>query len=119
MRKNIVAGNWKMNTTLQEGVALAKEIDAALAGVSTKCDVIIATPFTHLVSVVNAIDTKRIGVGAENCADKTEGAYTGEVSAKMVAFDWRSICYSRSLRTSCILSRNSRNLKRKSSFGFG
>lgn len=42
-------------------------------------------PFTHLVSVVNAIDTKRIGVGAENCADKTEGAYTGEVSAKMVA----------------------------------
>ena len=72
MRKNIVAGNWKMNTTLQEGVALAKEIDAALAGVSTKCDVIIATPFTHLVSVVNAIDTKRIGVGAENCADKTE-----------------------------------------------
>ena len=101
MRKNIVAGNWKMNTTLQEGVALAKEIDAALAGVSTKCDVIIATPFTHLVSVVNAIDTKRIGVGAENCADKTEGAY------------------SRSLRTSCILSRNSRNLKRKSSFGFG
>ena len=69
MRKNIVAGNWKMNTTLQEGVALAKEIDAALAGVSTKCDVIIATPFTHLVSVVNAIDTKRIGVGAENCAD--------------------------------------------------
>ena len=85
MRKNIVAGNWKMNTTLQEGVALAKEIDAALAGVSTKCDVIIATPFTHLVSVVNAVDTKRIGVGAENCADKTEGAYTGEVSAKMVA----------------------------------
>jgi triosephosphate isomerase len=51
MRKNIVAGNWKMNTTLQEGVALAKEIDAALAGVSTKCDVIIATPFTHLVSM--------------------------------------------------------------------
>ena len=47
MRKNIVAGNWKMNTTLQEGVALAKEIDAALAGVSTKCDVIIATPFTQ------------------------------------------------------------------------
>ena len=114
-RRRIIAGNWKMNTTLQEGVALAKEIDAALAGVSTKCDVIIATPFTHLVSVVNAIDTKRIGVGAENCADRTEGAYTGEVSAKMVA----SICYSRSLRTSCILSRNSRNLKRKSSFGFG
>ena len=118
MRKNIVAGNWKMNTTLQEGVALAKEIDAALAGVSTKCDVIIATPFTHLVSVVNAIDTKRIGVGAENCADRTEGAYTGGF-CQDGGIDGCSICYSRSLRTSCILSRNSRNLKRKSSFGFG
>ncbi len=61
MRKKHCCRKLKMNTTLQEGVALAKEIDAALAGVSTKCDVIIATPFTHLVSVVNAIDTKRIG----------------------------------------------------------
>lgn len=85
MRKNIVAGNWKMNTTLQEGVALAKEINEALKGVETKCDVVIATPFTHLVPVVEAVDATRIGVGAENCADKAEGAFTGEVSAKMVA----------------------------------
>lgn len=85
MRKNIVAGNWKMNTTLQEGVALAKEIKEALNGVETKCDVVIATPFTHLVSVVAAVEGTSIGVGAENCADKTEGAFTGEVSAKMVA----------------------------------
>lgn len=74
-----------MNTTLQEGVALAKEIDSALKGVETKCDVVIATPFTHIASVVAAVDTTRVGVGAENCADKTEGAFTGEVSAKMVA----------------------------------
>ena len=85
MRKNIVAGNWKMNTTLQEGVALANEIKEALNGVETKCDVVIATPFTHLVSVVAAVEGTSIGVGAENCADKTEGAFTGEVSAKMVA----------------------------------
>ena len=85
MRKNIVAGNWKMNTTLQEGVALAKEINEALKGVETKCDVVLATPFIHLVSVVEAVDAARIGVGAENCADKVEGAYTGEVSAAMVA----------------------------------
>lgn len=44
MRKNIVAGNWKMNTTLQEGVALAKEINEALKTTETHCDVIIATP---------------------------------------------------------------------------
>ncbi|MBQ8564739.1 MAG: triose-phosphate isomerase [Bacteroidaceae bacterium] len=85
MRKNIVAGNWKMNTTLQEGVALAKEIKDALNGVETKCDVVIATPFTHLVSVAAAVEGSIIGVGAENCADKSEGAFTGEVSAKMVA----------------------------------
>ncbi len=85
MRKNIVAGNWKMNTTLQEGVALAKDVNAALATVTPKCDVIIATPFIHLASVVAAVDSSKLGVGAENCADKESGAYTGEVSAKMVA----------------------------------
>ena len=57
MRKNIVAGNWKMNKTLQEGLELAKGIEAALAGKTPNCDVIIGTPFIHLASVVDAIDT--------------------------------------------------------------
>ena len=85
MRKNIVAGNWKMNTTLQEGLTLAKDLDAALKGKSVNCDVVIGTPFTHLASIAAAIDTAKIGVAAENCADKDKGAYTGEVSAAMVA----------------------------------
>ncbi|OWR78342.1 triose-phosphate isomerase [Porphyromonas gingivalis] len=85
MRKNIVAGNWKMNKTLQEGLALAKELGAALKGRTINCDVIIGTPFIHLASIAAAIDTTRIGVAAENCADKESGAYTGEVSAAMVA----------------------------------
>ena len=85
MRKNIVAGNWKMNTTLAEGLALAKGLDEALKGKTPNCDVIIGTPFTHLASVAAAIDTNKIGVAAENCADKEKGAYTGEVSAAMVA----------------------------------
>ena len=68
MRKNIVAGNWKMNTTLAEGLALAKGLDEALKGKPPNCDVIIGTPFTHLASVA-----------------KEKGAYTGEVSAAMVA----------------------------------
>ena len=85
MRKNIVAGNWKMNKTLQEGLELAKGIEAALAGKTPNCDAIIGTPFIHLASVVDAIDTNKIGVAAENCADKASGAYTGEVSAQMVA----------------------------------
>ena len=70
MRKNIVAGNWKMNTTLPEGLALAKGLDEALKGKTINCDVIIGTPFTHLASVAAAIDTDKIGVAAENCADK-------------------------------------------------
>jgi triosephosphate isomerase len=85
MRKNIVAGNWKMNTTLTEGVALAEGLNKALTGKKTNCDVIIGTPFTHLASIVRTIDTTKIGVAAENCADKAKGAYTGEVSAAMVA----------------------------------
>lgn len=85
MRKNIVAGNWKMNTTLQEGVGLAKDVNNALKGVDAKCDVIICVPFTHLASVNEVIDPAKLGLGAENCADHLKGAYTGEVSAPMVA----------------------------------
>lgn len=84
MRKKIVAGNWKMNKNLQEGVALAKELNEALAADKPNCDVIICTPFIHLAPVSDIIDHNVIGLGAENCADKASGAYTGEVSAEMV-----------------------------------
>jgi len=84
MRKNIVAGNWKMNKTLQEGIALATELNKALANKSTNCDVIIGTPFVHLASVSAVVDAKKLGVAAQNCADHVSGAYTGEVSAAMV-----------------------------------
>ncbi len=85
MRKNIVAGNWKMNKNLQEGIALAKELNEAMKEKTVHCDVIIGTPFIHLASVVDVVDRNRIGVAAQNCADKAAGAYTGEVSAAMVA----------------------------------
>lgn len=85
MRKNIVAGNWKMNKNLQEGLELAKELNEALKGKSVNCDVIIGTPFVHLASVVEAVDADKISVAAQNCSDKPSGAYTGEVSAEMVA----------------------------------
>ena len=84
MRKKIVAGNWKMNLNLQEGVALATELNAALVADKPNCDVVICTPFIHLASVVAVLDAQTIGLGAENCADKEKGAYTGEVSAEMV-----------------------------------
>ena len=85
MRKNIVAGNWKMNTTHQEGIELAKAVNEALKTRTANCDVVIGVPFTHLASVNAVIDTDKLGLSAENCADKASGAYTGEVSAAMVA----------------------------------
>lgn len=85
MRRNIVAGNWKMNTTLQEGVQLAKDVRASIEGKELKCDVILGVPFTHLSEVVKAVEGTKIGVAAENCAAEAKGAYTGEVSAEMVA----------------------------------
>lgn len=84
MRKKIVAGNWKMNMNLQDGVALAKEINEALVADKPNCEVIICTPFIHLASVAGVLDSTVVGLGAENCADKAKGAYTGEVSAEMV-----------------------------------
>ncbi len=84
MRKKIVAGNWKMNLNLQEGVALAKELKEALAADKPNCDVVICTPFIHLACVAKELEGSVIGLGAENCADKEKGAYTGEVSAEMV-----------------------------------
>jgi len=85
MRKNIVAGNWKMNNNLQEGLALAKDLQTVLNGKTLNCEVVICTPFIHLASIVEANATAAYAVGAQNCADKKSGAYTGEVSATMVA----------------------------------
>ena len=84
MRKKIVAGNWKMNMNLQEGIALATELTNDLSKNKPNCDVIICTPFIHLASIANVINKEVMSLGAENCADKEKGAYTGEVSASMV-----------------------------------
>ena len=73
-----------MNLNLQEGVALATELKAALAADAPNCDVVICTPFIHLATVAGITEGTVIGLGAENCADKEKGAYTGEVSAAQV-----------------------------------
>ena len=84
MRKNIVAGNWKMNTTLDEGVELANQINTAVKDIKLNCDVIVCVPFTHLTSVNAVIEPDYVALGAENCSEHDKGAYTGEVSAAMV-----------------------------------
>lgn len=84
MRKNIVAGNWKMNKTLQEGIQLAQEVKQKISEAGTlKCEVVLGTPFIHLTEVVK-IAGSQIAVAAQNAAAEVSGAYTGEVSAAMV-----------------------------------
>lgn len=84
MRKKIVAGNWKMNLNLQEGLDLATELKEQLTADAPNCDVVVCTPFIHLACVADVLEGSVIGLGAENCADKASGAYTGEVSAEMI-----------------------------------
>ena len=64
MRKNIVAGNWKMNKTLQEGVALATDLKNLLADAKPNCEVIIGTPFIHLATVAELVKDSCIKVSA-------------------------------------------------------
>jgi triosephosphate isomerase len=85
MRKKIVAGNWKCNTNLQEGIKLAKAVDALVAKeAADDVVVVLGVPFTHLTKVVESVNSDRIGVSAQNCAAEANGAFTGEVSAEMV-----------------------------------
>ena len=84
MRRKIVAGNWKMNMNLQDGIALAKELNDTLTAEKPNCGVVICTPFIHLASIAQFLNQDVVALGAENCADKAKGAYTGEVSAEMV-----------------------------------
>jgi len=89
-RLKMVAGNWKMNKTLQEGVALAAQLKEDVK--NPKCAVVIGTPFIHLATVAEMLKGSAIAVAAENCADKEKGAYTGEVSAEMVKSTGAEYC---------------------------
>lgn len=82
MRKKVVAGNWKCNTTLQEGIQLAKEVSEIVS--CSDVDVILGTPFIHLTEVSKVINKDVVAISAQNCAAEASGAYTGEVSAAMV-----------------------------------
>ncbi len=84
MRQKIVAGNWKMNNTLAEGIELAKAVNAILEKKAPKCKVVLGTPFIHITEAVKSVNKKLVGIAAQNCADKASGAYTGEVSAAMI-----------------------------------
>ncbi len=86
MRRKIVAGNWKMNTSIEEGELLVKQICFLAKDLESDVEIIVAPPFTHLSNVSSLIEKERckVSLSAQNCADNLSGAYTGEVSVKML-----------------------------------
>ncbi len=84
MRKKIVAGNWKMNTTRPDGIELAKAVAERAAEVPEGVGLIIAPPFTHLCCCGKQLAGTKVELAAQNCADHAKGAYTGEISADML-----------------------------------
>lgn len=85
MRTRIAAGNWKMNTNIEEGVQLAQKINDFMMNFHDENKrVVLGVPFTHIVPVVKSVDFRKISVAAQNCAKWEKGAYTGEVSSEMI-----------------------------------
>jgi triosephosphate isomerase len=82
MRQKIVAGNWKMNTNLAEGMALATAVNNSSAQKTTDALMIIAPPFTHLSEIKKVLTDVKLS--AQNCSSEEKGAYTGEVSIDMI-----------------------------------
>ena len=83
IRKKLIAGNWKMNKTAADGVALTQEI-LAQVGRETAVDVVLCPPFTALESVGHALEGQAVKLGAQNMHPEKSGAFTGEISAEML-----------------------------------
>ncbi|HEX6333430.1 MAG TPA: triose-phosphate isomerase [Flavisolibacter sp.] len=85
MRKQIAAANWKMNLTYQQGEKLLNEILSAVPFLDSDREVIFAVPFPYLIMANSEVaDAQGFSISAQNCSDKQQGAYTGEVSAEML-----------------------------------
>lgn len=83
MRQSLIMGNWKMNGSRAEGQALAKALAEGLGEVSQ--EVAVCVPFVYLTDIREVLASSPIALGAQNVADQASGAYTGEVSATMLA----------------------------------
>ena len=83
LRRKMIAGNWKMNKTVNEAVELAEDVVMETNG--TLNEVVIFPPFTALETVADAIDGKHVGYGAQDLHWEDNGAYTGAISGAMIA----------------------------------
>src|SRR5690606_25962567 len=84
MRTPFIAGNWKMNTTRAEAVALAKAVAEGVGQTSAAVEVAVCPPFPYLEAVAAAVAGSTVGVGGQNMYFKESGAYTGEISPGML-----------------------------------
>lgn len=84
MRRYLIAGNWKMNTTRASGVALAQALAERAKEATAYVDVLVAPPFPYLIPVVEAVSGSGIVVGAQNASPEAPGAFTGEVALEML-----------------------------------
>ena len=84
MRRKLIAGNWKMNTTISEAVNLAADIKKIFGSRVIKSEILVCPPFTNLYSVSDVLTGSVIKLGAQNCDFHISGAYTGEISINMI-----------------------------------
>lgn len=84
MRKQIVAGNWKMNKTFEEAEDLIGLLASDLEGQGLKCDVVVCPPALYLEMATDFAEESTLFVGAQNVSNHESGAYTGEISAAML-----------------------------------
>ncbi|MBO4929174.1 MAG: triose-phosphate isomerase [Clostridia bacterium] len=83
-RKTIIAGNWKMNLNAEEAKKFITQLKSK-AGQAKWCDVVLCVPFLQIPAAVRAAKHTKIAIGAQNCHFEENGAYTGEISCKMLA----------------------------------
>ncbi|QSX06238.1 triose-phosphate isomerase [Sedimentibacter sp. zth1] len=84
MRRPLIAGNWKMNTTINEGVALAKGLVDFSKTLNKDRDILICVPFTALYAIKQVVDGSKVRLGAQNMYFEEKGAFTGEISPVML-----------------------------------
>jgi triosephosphate isomerase len=84
MRKNVIAGNWKMNNDLKESEKLIVELKNLLQNEKPNCDVIVCPPYTSLSEASKLLKGSQIKLGAQNMHFEDSGAFTGEISASML-----------------------------------
>jgi len=84
-RRNLVAGNWKMNGLKSDGLPLARDIAARAAAAGTPgCDLLVCPPATLVAAVGEVLSGSIVALGGQDCAPAEKGAYTGDISAEML-----------------------------------